>query len=645
MSAATKKAILIAIQRGLSPLKTQVPQTCVEWCDDHFFLPEGSSQIPGRWHTQPVQKAILNMMGNDAVQVITVQKPTRFGYTKMLCGALWYLGVHKKRSAVVYQPNDQLAKDFMVSEVNPLLPVVPAIQSAFPDWSLNNENNTIKKKVCTGFSIDVKGAESPNNFRAITKQVVIADELGAFSVNGGEGDNIKVLMKRIQGASFGKAIFGSTVVFTGDVIERLMNEADCILSFHLPCPHCGTRQKLEWGDKDSLHGMKWDNTLQGDEAKSQSAYYSCKNHKCHESEAKGRIYYRQLSKMEDAGRWICEKTGIWTEDGLSFYNKIGNKIKAPKRIGIKCSALYSLNLTEGWIEIVREWLDIKGDPDKLQAFINLTLGLHFEPANTKRLDHEILLEKREQYKAQVPKDVVYLTAGGDTQDNRMEAFVWGFTADNRKYLIDRFYHVGDPRDESVQDAVVEFTKRTYKREDGAHLTISRTCWDLAGHRTEVVYKLSKRIGLMKFIPVKGATSYGQPVQNMAPKINKQSGTFIAQIGTDTAKDIFYTDIELPLGEPRAIHLPLDDQMCGEDVCKQLVSEIRKPKKTKQGVIMVYDNEGRRNEALDCFNYALAALYISIERFSLKLESFVSQQETQKSTSNSFAALGKQLGSD
>ena len=276
MSLATKKAILIAVQRGLSPLRTQVPQTAVEWCDEHFFLPEGSSQISGRWHTQPVQKAPLNMMGNDAIQVITVQKPTRFGYTKMLCGALWYLGVHKKRSAVVYQPNDSLAKDFMVSEVNPLLPVVPAIQAVFPDWSLNNENNTVKKKVCTGFSIDVKGAESPNNFRAITKQVVIADELGAFSVNGGEGDNIKVLMKRIQGASFGKAIFGSTVVFTGDVIERLMTEADAILSFHLPCPHCGTRQTLEWGDKDSLHGMKWDHSQQGDEAKSQTAYYSCK---------------------------------------------------------------------------------------------------------------------------------------------------------------------------------------------------------------------------------------------------------------------------------------------------------------------------------------------------------------------------------
>ncbi|NUZ10041.1 phage terminase large subunit family protein [Pseudoalteromonas sp. McH1-7] len=643
ISLATKQAIWLAVRRGLSPLKTQIPQTAVEWCDEHFFLPEGSSQIPGRWTTQPVQKAILNMMGNDAINIITVQKPTRFGYTKMLCGALWYLGVHKKRSSVVYQPNDQLAKDFVLNEMDPLLPVVPAIQSAFPDWSLNNENNTKKKKICTGFSIDVRGAESPNNFRAMTKQVVVGDEIGAFSINGGEGDNLKVLLKRIQGAAFGKAIFGSTVVFSGDVIERLMLEADAVFKFHVPCPHCGTLQSLEWGDKDSPFGMKWEQGLIGGEAKAASAYYLCKNGKCQESEKRGKIEYRHLPRMEGAGRWICEKTSIWTEDGLAFFNEAGAKVKAPRRVGIKCSALYSLNLTEGWAEIVREWLDIKGDPDKLQAFINLTLGLHFDPVNTKRLDHEVLLQRREKYKAQVPNDVVYLTCGGDTQDNRMEGYVWGFTADNRKYLIDRFICMGDPRDQEVEDAVVEFCDKSYQREDGEMLKISRICWDLAGHRTETVYKLSKRIGLLRFIPCRGASSYGQPVQTMPMQVNKKTGTYIVQVGTDTAKDIFYADIEVPLYEQRAIHLPEDDRICNEDVCKQLVSEIRKPKKTKQGVIFVYDNEGRRNEALDCFNYALAALQVSIEKFSLDLSIFKTEKSVQQAASASFAELGKKLG--
>ncbi|KZX00077.1 hypothetical protein JL49_13350 [Pseudoalteromonas luteoviolacea] len=643
ISLATQQAICLAVKRGLSPFKTEEPKTCVEWCDEHFWLPEESSQIPGRWITQPVQKALLNMMGNDAIQVISIQKPTRFGFTKMFSGAMWYLGIHKKRSSVVYQPNDPLAKQFVLDEVNPLLSIVPAIQDSFPDWAVNNENNSTKKKTCTGFSIDFKGAETPNNFRLMTKQVVIADELGAFAINSGEGDNMKVILKRIQGATFGKAIFGSTVVFSGDVIARLLAEANSVFSFQIPCPHCGTLQTLEWGDAKSTFGMKWDRTLDDEEAMAESAYYLCRNAKCQKSENLGRIEYRHLSAMEEAGRWVCEKTEIWTEDGITFFNKTGNKVKAPKRVGIKCSALYSLNLPEGWIEIVREWLDIKGDPDKLQAFINLTLGLHFDPKNTKRLDHEVLLNKREKYKAQVPKDVVYITVGGDTQDNRMEGYAWGFTGDGRKYLIDRFIYMGDPRDDDVQDAVVEFCARTYEREDGEVLNISRICWDLAGHRSEVVYKLSKRIGLLRFIPCRGASKYGEPVQSMAMQVNKKTGTYIVIVGTDTAKDVFYADIEVPLGERRAIHLPLDDGICDKDVCKQLVSEIRKPTKTKQGVLFIYDNEGRRNEALDCFGYALSALHVSIEKFSLNLSDYKSQQQTQKAAAASFAELGKKLG--
>ena len=547
----------------------------------------------------------------------------------------------QKRSSVVYQPNDPLAKRFTIDEMNPLLPIVPAIQASFPDWAINNENNTVKKKVCTGFSIDILGAETPNNFRAMTKQVVVGDEMSAWKVNNGEGDNVKVLRKRTQGATFGKALFGSTVTFSGDIIERLLDEADSVFTFHIPCPHCKTKQELEWGSKDTEYGMKWDKKAESTEDAAATAHYVCNNHKCRASESKGKIYYRHLTKMEEAGVWICEKTGIWTQDGIQFFSKAGSKVSAPKRVGIKVSALYSLNLAEGWIEIVREWLDIKGDPDKLQAFWNLVLGLHWQPANTKRLDHQILVDKREKYKSALPDDVVYLVAGGDTQDNRMEGWVWGVTADNRKYMIDRLYMMGDPRDKDVQDAVVDFCNREYVNSQGRSLKISRICWDMAGHRSEVVYALSKRIGILRFIPVRGANAYQRPVQDFPSKVNKSNGTFLTSVGTDTAKDMFYADIEIPLGEQRAIHLPLDDRICDENVCKQLVSEIRVPKKTKQGVIFVYDNEKRRNEALDCFVYALAALQISIEKFGLNLADQAKSAEEKAKTS--FAELGRKLG--
>lgn len=58
------------------------------------------------------------------------------------------------------------------------------------------------------------------------------------------------------------------------------------------------------------YGLKWDNSLQTNEAKSSSAYYQC----CHCPE---HFYYRDLEKMEFGGRWIAEDC-TWTRDGIHF---------------------------------------------------------------------------------------------------------------------------------------------------------------------------------------------------------------------------------------------------------------------------------------------------------------------------------------
>ena len=105
-SAITMSAISNAILNGLSPLCVTIPMTGVEWADKYFYLPEGSSHIAGRWKTQPVQLAMLNMMTNDAIKIVSVRKSARLGYTKVLVAALLYFAEHKKRSSVTYQPID-----------------------------------------------------------------------------------------------------------------------------------------------------------------------------------------------------------------------------------------------------------------------------------------------------------------------------------------------------------------------------------------------------------------------------------------------------------------------------------------------------------------------------------------------------------
>ena len=67
-----------------------------------------------------------------------------------------------------------------------------------------------------------------------------------------------------------------------------------------------------------------------------------------------------------------------------------------------------------------------------------------------------------------------------------------------------------------------------------------------------------------------------------------------------------------------MHFPLAD-WCDEDELKQITAERKKPTMVKGKREMRWDSGGRRNEALDCFVYALAALRISQTRFGFDLD--------------------------
>ncbi|MNR17921.1 Phage terminase large subunit [compost metagenome] len=79
-------------------------------------------------------------------------------------------------------------------------------------------------------------------------------------------------------------------------------------------------------------------------------------------------------------------------------------------------------------------------------------------------------------------------------------------------------------------------------------------------------------------------------------------------------------------QPGAVHFPAKDDICDEDELKQITSERKKPVMVRGKRELRWDAGGRRNEGLDCFVYALAALRISQQRFGLDLDALVEQPE-------------------
>ena len=251
-----------------------------------------------------------------------------------------------------------------------------------------------------------------------------------------------------------------------------------------------------------------------------------------------------------------------------------------------------------WVQIVKDWMKTKGDTGKRKTFVNTTLGETWEAKIGERPDAELMAERKEHYSAPVPDRVAYLTAGIDSQLDRYEMRVWGWGPGEESWLIDR---------------------------------------DTGGIDPTIVYERSKKHGLFRVIPIKGASVYGKPVASMPRKRNK-NGVYLTEIGTDTAKEQIYNRFTLtPEGDeplPGAVHFPNNPDIFDLTEAQQLTAEEQVEKWVDGRKKILWDSKKRRNEALDCFVYALAALRISISRWQLDLSALLaSLQEEDGAATN------------
>ncbi|HAP0213242.1 TPA: phage terminase large subunit family protein [Escherichia coli] len=598
-----------AIATGLVSLNIPVPLTTVQWADQHYYLPKESSYTPGQWETLPFQVAIMNSMGNDRIRTVNLIKSARVGYTKMLLGVEAYFIEHKSRNSLLFQPTDSAAEDFMKSHVEPTIRDVPVLLELAPWFGRKHRDNTLTlKRFSSGVGFWCLGGAAAKNYREKSVDVVCYDELSSFEPDvEKEGSPTLLGDKRIEGSVWPKSIRGSTPKIKGFCqIEKAANESAHFMRFYVPCPHCGEAQYLKFGDDATTFGLKWE------KGKPETVYYLCEHNGC---------VIRQSELDQTDGRWICDNTGMWTRDGLTFYSAGDEEIPPPRSISYHIWTAYSPFTT--WVQIVYDWLDALKDPKGVKTFINTTLGEPYEEAVAEKLSFELLLEKVCHYDAQVPLRVVYLTAGIDSQKNRYEIYVWGWAPGEEAFLIDKQIIMGRPEDEDTLKRVDAVIRKKYRHADGTEISISRVCWDTGGIDQDIVYQRSRKHGTFFVLPIKGASVYGKPVITM-PKKRNQRGVFLCEVGSDTVKEMLYARFALPVVSasevaPYTFRFPDNPDIFSDVEAKQLVAEELVEKVVNGRVKLQWDARKRRNEALDCLVYAYAALRISVQRWQLDLD--------------------------
>ena len=561
-----------------------------QWADKYYMLSPESSAAPGKWHTYPWQVDILDAMCDNKTKIVVLKKPTRIGFTKLISIAHAYF-IHQRPSVQLhYQPNDDEAKGYAEDELETMIRDNKEISNLIetPNTRGRIKKEKTVKKLYQGGYIEVLGSESDRNMNRRTARVVVGDEVDTWKKEAGKaGDTITTMFRRTSDFWDRKNIIGGKVV--GTAYNPEMEELDGVSMIdqwfckgtqehrHYPCPHCDAFQRLDFED------LEWDKDINKDSGKTIKHYPETAHFKCKYCGEK--IEEKNKREMDKRGKWVAENP-----EAL----KIGIRSFHPWAI-----VSYSPNVT--WADIVREFLATKNSKLKLKAFYSEVLARTWEndydgAANIK------ILERREEYLAQVPSGVLILSAGVDTQDDRLEVEVIGWGANEESWGIEYKIFHGDTSKSDVWASLDEYLLKLWYHENGGTMRVFCAGVDTGGHRTKEAYQFCKPRFSRRVFAFKGSSTKDAPISPRTASRKNTEGVPLFSVGVNQAKDVIYSHLTTITEGAGYMHFP--NYACySEEYFLQLSSEQRD--KTGQ-----WKKKRARNEALDCRVYGYISLFVA-----------------------------------
>ncbi|MEO1721003.1 MAG: phage terminase large subunit family protein [Pseudomonadota bacterium] len=557
--------------------------TLSEWANTYGMLSAESSAEPGRFKSYPYQDGVMDAITDPEVRQVTWMKSARVGYTAVLKHIVGFFIDQDPSPILLVQPRVEDAEDFSKTEIDPMFRDTPRLKVHSRGEKGKDPKWTIRKKLCTnGASLRLLGAMSPNEFRRLTARVVLFDEVDSYVADDKEGDPIRLGAKRAE--TFGKRrkiVLGSTPTIKGESIVEAQFEQSDQRYYMVPCPHCGERQRLEWGGPGVPYGIKFDRDEHGTLIR-ESVHYVCRHHGCV-------IEEKDKPDMIAAGEWVATKpfTG---------------------HAGFHISSLYSLLENAAWPELVREFLDAKDRPDTLQTFINTTLGETWEIPPDQEVDAGSVAARRERYAAEVPSGVALLTLAVDVQPSWLEVQVDGWGFDEERWVILHEIFPGDPDQPQVWDNVDSLLNRVFTREDGRELIVQGAAIDTGGANTQAVYRYcTPRVG-RRVWPIKGVGKNNGdrgPVWPRKPSRKTKGGHPVYSVDVNAGKDAVFPRFAISTPGPGYVHFPHDLDL---DYFEQLTAEVPVTEEVNGRKVRNWKaKKGKRNEAFDLSVYGYAAL--------------------------------------
>mgnify|MGYP001352752644 CR=1 FL=1 len=600
-----------AFSKCLENFRPPEDLTVDEWADKYRILPETSAEA-GPWRTSrtPYLREPMRAFTDPNVNRIVMVASSQVGKSELELNIIGYIIMQDPGSILYIQPAEADGKKFSRQRIAPMIRACKQLREKVADVKSRDGGNTILQKMFPGGSLTITGSNSAPALSSMPIRYVIGDERDRWADSAGtEGDPWELAQARQITFYNRKSVEVSTpTIKDSSKIEASYYQGTQERWLHR-CPYCGEYNEICFETVKHEHIKSIVNNREQHAVK-------IIGHACPDC---GHVYTQNQMRKQPA-KWVADN---------------------PEALKTGCRSFWLTAFASPWVTWESILLDVyknENDPEKLKVVYNTKLGKLWEHRDVSQSDEE-LLKRLEEYPAELPDGVLCLTCGVDTQDDRLEYEVVGWGKNGESWGIKKGYIMGAPDTPEPWARLDDVVDRRYEFSNGQGLAISLTLIDSGGHFTQTVYERCRERQAKRVFAIKGRGGEGIPIVNPPKRVairdRKRVTCWLYSLGVDAGKAIIYQNIQVQTPGAKYCHFPKGQER-GYDInfFNGLISERMVRKRTAGGYKMAWEKlpGHRRNEALDCRNYALAAVKIldpDFDALAIRLKALATPQHEEK----------------
>ncbi len=626
------KDIIYSARRSIKPLpKVKLSDWIAE---NRVIKSTRESPYRGKWNPDlfPFVNEIMDCFTDDVTDQITMMGSAQVAKTEIIKNVLAYYSSYDPQNALLVEPTQDLGRAFSIDKLEPMIEANPDLFKNMSAKKSRDSANTHLHKTYLGGSLNIVGANSPNDLSARSKKIVLSDDVDRMPTSAGEeGDPVLLAEERTEAykkiGGFKHGRFSTPTKKGSSRIKKLYDASDQ-RQYYVPCPFCFEMQTLKFDN------LVWDKEtgMFGEVAK---FHANTSNPNVDEIVPIGKKDDHHI----DTVQYACEHCGsLIDEVHKPWMLKNGKWIaKFPERIkhkGYWINRLYSPLST--WNNLVAKFLDVYGVPDDYKEFINTSLAEVYDEEGAAEIDHNNLIDLTEDFNSEdhptIPNNVLLITGGVDCHPDRLILSFVGWGLNREPYLLHYEILPGDIAMNDVWDDLDGKLELKFTRDDGLVLPVGirkglrknyLAFVDASDGNTSLsVYQQCKRRQGNGVYAIKGRSVPGNHILISTTKVGPKKETILKNINPDAVKDRIFRILNKMISkkEDAEIKGPVmhfSSRFCDEEYFEGLASEKPIPiydRKLGMKILWKKKYKAIRNEPLDTFVYAWAAMESILPNF-------------------------------